>query len=177
MLVYVRALFGIAIRKLGPEDLPDSGFLLGLTLVAYLVLQVPLALVAYGPSNAIVPSIGASALLLIAFLWVLLALNGYRSRYRQTLTALLGTSALLSLLSIPFSMWRQATHEFQAASALPSIIIFAIMLWSLAIDGHILSRALSRPFVIGLLVSIAYFFLHTSVLFELMPENVPVTPD
>ncbi len=164
-------------RKLGPEDLPDSGFLLGLTLVAYIVLQLPLALAAYGPSSAIVTSLGATVLLLVTFLWVLLALNGYRSRYRQTLTALLGTSALLSLLSIPFSVWRQAAYDMQAASALPSVAIFAIMLWSLAIDGHILSRAMSRPFVIGLLVSIAYFLLHTTVLFELMPDGMPITED
>ena len=63
MLVYLRALFGIAMRKLGPEDLPDSGFLLGLTLVAYIVLQLPLALAAYGPSSAIVTSLGATVLI------------------------------------------------------------------------------------------------------------------
>lgn len=164
-------------RRLGPEDIPDSGFLLGLTLVAYIVLQLPLALAAYGPSSAIITSLGATVLLLMTFLWVLLALNGHRSRYRQTLTALLGTSALLSLFSIPFSVWRQATYEVPAASALPSVAIFAIMLWSLAIDGHILSRAMSRPFVIGLLVSIAYFLLHTTVLFELMPDGMPITED
>ncbi|MFW2404660.1 MAG: hypothetical protein ACN4GT_07820 [Gammaproteobacteria bacterium] len=164
-------------RKLGPEDLPDSGFLLGLTLVAYVVLQLPLALAAYGPSSAIVASLFATVLLLMAFLWVLLTLNGYRSRYRQTLTALFGTSALLSLFSIPFSMWRQATSDVQAASALPSLAIFVIMLWSLAVDGHILSRAISRPFVIGLLLSIAYFLLHTTILFELMPDTMRVAGD
>jgi hypothetical protein len=52
---------------------------------------------------------------------------------------------------------------------MPSTMLFAIMLWSIAIDGHILSRALSRPFGIGLLVAIGYFFLHTSILYELMP--------
>ena len=174
MLVYVRTLVDIALRRLGPEDLPDSGFLLVLTLIAYLVLQLPLALVAYGPNNAIVTAIGVSALLLAVFLWLLLGLAGYRARYRQTLTALLGTSALVSFLSIPFSLWREAALDVQPTAALPSIFIFAIMLWSLAIDGHILSRALSRPFVIGLMVSIAYFFLHTTVLFELLPEIPPV---
>lgn len=176
MLVYVQTLFNIALRRLGPEDLPDSSFLLGLTLAAYVLLQVPLAWVAYGPANVIVTTIGISALLLIGFLWALLRLTGFRARFRQTLTALLGTSALLSFLSIPFSLWREATLDMQSTSALPSIFIFGLMLWSLAIDGHILSRALSRPFAIGLLIAIAYFFLHTTVLFELLPQTVPRAP-
>lgn len=177
MLVYVQTLLSIALRRLGPEHLPDSGFLLGLTLVVYLAVQVPLAWVAYGPSDAIVTTIGVSALLLIGFLWALLSLTGYRPRFRQTLTALLGTSALLSFLSIPFSLWREATLDGQPASALPNVFILAIMLWSLAIDGHILSRALSRPFAIGLTVAIAYFFLHTTLIFELLPEAAPPAAD
>lgn len=177
MLVYVQTLLNIALRKLGPEDLPDSGFLLGLTLVGYVLMQVPLAWIAYGPSNAVLSTIIVSAVLLVVFIWALLRVTGFRQRYRQTLTALLGTSALLSLMSLPFSVWREATVGLQAASALPSIFIFAIMLWSLAIDGHILSRALSRPFAIGLMLSISYFFLHTTILFELLPDTVTVPGD
>ena len=33
------------------------------------------------------------------------------------------------------------------------------------IDGHILSRALSRSFGVGIAIAIAYFFLHTTLLF------------
>lgn len=175
MLVYVQTLINIALRRLGPEDLPDSGFLLILTFVAYLLFQVPLVWISYGPSEAVVTTIAVSALLMVGFLWALLQLTGYRARFRQTLTALLGTSALLSLLSIPFSVWREATLDLGSATAAPSIFIFVIMLWSLAIDGHILSRALSRPFVIGLMLAIGYFFLHTMILFELMPVP-PGTP-
>jgi len=177
MLVYVQTLINIALRRLGPEDLPDSRFLLGLTLLAYLLLQVPLAWIAYGPSTEIVTTIAVSALLLIGFLWALLRLMGLRSRFRQTLTALLGVSALLSLLSIPFSVWHEATKDVQPATALPSISILAIMLWSVVIDGHIMSRALSKPFAVGLMIAIAYFFLHMRVLFELMPEPITFPAD
>jgi len=177
MLVYVQTLINIALRRLGPEHIPDSGLLLGLTLVAYVAVQVPLAWLAYGPSSVVLTTIGVSALLLIGFLWALLRLSGHQSRFRQTLTALLGTSALLSFLTIPFSLWRQSTLDAQPVTALPSLFIFAIMLWSLAIDGHILARALSRPFVIGMMISIAYFFVHTTVLFEMLPASMPVAAD
>jgi len=171
MLAYVQALINIALRRSGPEDLPDSAFLLGLTLAIYLVTQVPLALIAYGPSDILVRTVTISLLLLFAGLWVLLRLTGHRVRYRQTVTAMLGTSALLSILSIPFSLWRQSMLNTESGVAMPSTMLFAIMLWSIAIDGHILSRALSRPYGIGLLIAIGYFFLHTSILYELMPDG------
>jgi len=60
--------------------------------------------------------------------------------------------------------------------AMPSTIIFAIMIWSIAIDGHILARALSRPYAIGLFVAIGYFFLNTTILFELMPAEIGNQP-
>jgi len=61
--------------------------------------------------------------------------------------------------------------DAQASVALPSTIIFALMVWSLVVDGHIISRAISKPFGIGLMIAIAFFFLHTAVLFELMPDS------
>jgi hypothetical protein len=172
MLAYVQALINIALRRSGPEDLPDSAFLLGLTLALYLVAQLPLALIAYGPGDLLVRTLAVSLTLLFVGMWVLLRLTGHHTRYRCTVTAMLGTSALLSVLSVPFSVWRQSMLNTESGVAMPSTFLFAIMLWSIFIDGHILSRALSRPFGIGLLVSIGYFFLHTSLLYELMPVEV-----
>ena len=172
MLAYVQTLLNVALRKKGPEDLPDSRFLLGFTFAVYLLLQIPLGWIAYGPSDVLVSTIVVSGLLIVSGLWVLLALTGYRSRFRQSLTAMLGTSALLSALSLPFSLWRDITINYEAGVALPSTIIFAIMVWSLVIDGHIISRAISKPFGIGLMIAVAFFFLHTAVLFELMPDDL-----
>jgi len=172
MLAYVQVLLNVALRKNGPEDLPDSRFLLGLTFLVYLLLQIPLGWIAYGPSGVLVTTIVVSIILVVLGLWALLALFGYKSRFRQSLTAMLGTNALLSALSIPFSLWRDITINYESGVALPSTIIFAIMVWSLVIDGHIFSRAISKPFGIGLMIAVAFFFLHTAVLFELMPDEV-----
>jgi hypothetical protein len=169
MLAYIQVLIKIALRRSGPEDIPDSGFLLGLTLAIYFITQVPLALIAYGLNDLLVRTVSVSLLLLFGGLWILLRLTGNSARYRRTLTAMLGASALLSVLSIPFSLWRQSLLGAETGVALPSTFLFAIMLWSIAIDGHILARALSRPYGIGLFISIGYFLVHTTILFELMP--------
>lgn len=167
MLAYVQAFINIALLRSGPEDLPDSRFLLGLTLLIYLATQIPL-----GPGDLIVRAVTVSLALLFGGMWALLSLTGYRGRYMRTVTAMLGTGALLSALSTPFSLWSQSTMDIETGAAMPNTIIFAIMLWSIVIDGHILARALSRPYAIGLLVAIGYFFLHATILFELMPDAI-----
>ena len=172
MNAYVKALVNIILRKLGPEDLPDSGFLLGFSLAVYLALQVFLALILFGPSVILIKTLALDIALLTFCLWALLRLTGYQPRFRQTLTALLGTSALLSFLSAPFSLWRQYSINIEADPALPSTVVFAIMLWSLVIDGHILSRALSKPFGVGLIASVVYFFLHALVLSQLLRPGI-----
>ncbi len=171
MLAYVQAFINIALRRSGPEDLPDSGFLLGLTLVVYIATQIPL-----GPGDVLVRAVTASLALLFGGMWVLLNLTGYRARYRRALTAMLGVNALLSALSAPFSLWSQSLMGTESSAATPNTMIFAIMLWSITIDGHIFARVLSRPYGIGLLIAIGFFFLHTAVLFELMPGGTGNQP-
>ena len=173
MLAYVRTLINIALRKLGPEDLPDSKFLLGLTLATYVLVDLPLTGMVFGPSIVLVQIIALDLGMLITCLWSLLSLTGHAARFRQTLTALLGTSILLNLLIAPFSYWRQATVGMETQSALPVIAIFSMVLWSLSINGHIISRALSRTYSIGLVIAVIYFILNTFVLRSLLLTDSP----
>lgn len=171
MLAYFQTLLNVALRKKGPEDIPDSGFLLGLTFVVYLLLQIPLGWITYGPSSVLIAAVGSSALMLILGLWVLLVITGYRARFRQSLTALLGTDAILSAFSIPFSYWQVTGLMNKSSVALPSTVLVVILLWLLSVQGHIISRAISKPFGIGLMIAVAFFFLHTAVLFEITPDT------
>jgi hypothetical protein len=147
MIAYAKALLNIILRKLGPEDLPDSGFLLGFSLAAYLSLQVFLALILFGPSVILVKTLALDIALLTFCLGALLKLSGYLVRFR---------------------LWRQYMINIGSDAALPGTIVFAIMLWSLVVDGHILSRTLSKPFGVGLFASVIYFFLHAFVLSQLL---------
>jgi hypothetical protein len=172
MLAYIRALIKILFRRLGPEDLPDSAFLLGFTFAVYLFLQVTLAWILFGPSLILAKTVAIDMSMLVFCLWAVLRLVGYLSRFRQTLTALLGTSALLSIISAPFSVWRQLTIDTASAAAFPSTVIFGIMLWALAIDGHILARAFSKPYSVGLIAAVIYFFFHAVVLAQLLQTGI-----
>jgi len=169
MLTIIRAFLDIALLRLGPEDLPASGFLLGAALVVYTVVQIPLTWIVFQVPQSVMITLLVDVVLLVGGLWVLLRLTGFPSRFGQTLTALLGTGALLSVLSLPFNIWSASVAGMAQRPAAPSAAILAIVLWSFVINGHILGRAISRSFAIGLLISIAYFFIHMTVLFEFAP--------
>lgn len=169
MLELFKAFSAIATRRLGPEDLPASAFLLVVTVALYLALQVPVSVIVFGPTADALRTVLADTVLMVAGLWLLLWLTGHAARYQQTLTAVFGTGALLSLLSIPFNLWQSALGDATAFAAAPRAAILGIVLWSFVINGHILARALSKPFFVGLMIAIAFFILHTATLFSIVP--------
>ena len=65
-------------------------------------------------------------------------------------------------------LWRRLGIGLETAAVLPITILFAIMLWSVSIDGHIISRALSKSYGIGLMIAVLYLILHTLALRELI---------
>lgn len=171
MLAYVQTLLNVGLRKKGPEDLPDSGFLLGLTFAVYLLLQIVLVWAVLAGSSRLTLSILIEILMIVVGLRVLLTLSGYKSRFRQSLTAIFGTEGLLTVLQIPVNYWHVAALTKATGVALPGTIIFAIEIWRVMIEGHIISRAISKPFGIGLMIAVAFFFLKFAVLIELMRDT------
>lgn len=158
MLVIVETFLRIALRRLGPEDLPDSGFLLGLAVLAYLGCNFLAALPVIGAGPVLLRALAADFALLVGCVWLLLRLSGHGGRFRRTLTALLGTGALLQACALPFNWWLGAAAGQPALA--PTVGIIAVLLWSLVVNGHILARALSVPYAVGLSVSIAYFIIN-----------------
>lgn len=156
MLAVLRAFWNIVLRRLGPEDLPDSGFLLAVSLTFYVLLQLPVAAPSYGFGFDLWRNLLLDALMLFAFVWILLRLAGHAGRFRQTITALLGCGALLTLVAIPFSIWWQSGTDEGVVHAGPTAALIVIIIWSVMVNAHILSRALSRSFGVGILLSVAY---------------------
>lgn len=169
MLPILAAFLQIALRRRGPEDLPDSRFLLWMAGAVYVLTQAALAASVYATPMALVRSLVLDLLLLCGFLWGLLRLAGHTARYRQTLTAVFGTGALLSACMLPFNYWLNVAAEPGKPLLAPTIGLLAVVSWSLVANGHIFARALSRPFVAGLAISVAYFFLNYLVFAQFGP--------
>lgn len=169
MLALLEVFFQIVVRHRGPEDLPDSQFLLGVTLLAYLLAQVPVGTAIYGWSAVALQAIAADTALLAVCFWLLLWFTHRMARYRRTMTALLGTGALLALAQTPLVFFAKFATVAGQVPVGARLGLLALLIWSVIVQAHIASRALSSPFGIGLVVALGYFLIEVLVSSEFAP--------
>lgn len=169
MIPLVQAMIEIAMHRRGPQDLPASTFLFRLVLVAYLVIGIASASIYQQAIAKIALQVALDLLLFGTFFWIVLAIYRQPRRWLQTFTALLGTGTFLSVLALPLHLWRQATGAEQSAGLLPALGLFALLLWSLAVIGHILHHALEIPYLGGILVAMCYFAINIALFALVFP--------
>lgn len=151
MITLLSRLLNLILLRQGPQDLPTGRSVL-LVCLGFYVLVAALSL-----NTGRTPDYPTAVLVLAAGLplilvWIVLRLKNRVSRWEQTLSALYGTSALLSLLTLPFNF------DTGPEPAPPIILIsLAVFLWSFAVDGHIWRHALDVSFAAGLAVAMLLF--------------------
>lgn len=103
---------------------------------------------------------------LICYVMVL-SVAGKSSRMLQTLSAVIGTGALITfgmlaalVLFTPFLGGRIA-----------SFVAIGILLWSIPVKGHIIARAIERHLFVGFIIATAIFLLQMSLGQILTPES------
>jgi hypothetical protein len=154
MSEFVSRLLGVMMLKNGPQDLPaGTGPLLAATMLYAAATGLSIS-IGEGPDNPAGILLLAVALPLV-MTRIVLSLRKRPARWIQTVTALFGTSGLLSLLSLPLAL----SAEGASASPAPILTIASLVLffWSFAIDGHIWRHALDTSFAAGLAVAVVLF--------------------
>jgi hypothetical protein len=151
----LKILIDICLLRAAPQDLPVSrGAMLG-ALAAYAAAGVLGVLDVLTLENAIVAA-GVDALLLAAVTHLVLQWRRLENRLTQTLTALAGCGALLSLLA-----WGAAglvREVFQ-----PEWIWAVFLAWYTLVFGHILRHALSITLAAGVAASLLYLIFSIGV--------------
>jgi CDP-diglyceride synthetase len=164
ILVFVE----ITLHRRGPEHLPSSQFffllVLGVsTCVDLLVLQVEEV-----AARSVVVSL-LTTVLDIAFVWAVLRTFDRERRFRQTMSAMLGVTALLSLLIVPLALWSQALDVPEGEVALPWLFLLVLAIWQIDIWGFVLARALGRPYALGVAIMLGYVLLTVSLQQSMLP--------
>jgi len=153
----------VALRRRGPESLPDSNFLVLALLAACLFLTlIDLALIRSltGPNLAL---LGATTVLQFAFVFAVLAFFKLERRFRQTISAMLGVDICITLAYMPFTIGGLALRlEFTEFTFLWWLRV-GFVLWSIFIAASILARSLSQPFLIGLMFEILFVLTSLSI--------------
>ena len=158
----------ICLLRMKPQDLPSSSMLLALALLAHTVMSVILAAVDLRFGQALAAGAVDTALL-SGFIVALLKLQKLPERTVQTLTALAGAGAVIGFVAYPLSLWLHDAHGADTASPALGLALLLVLGWSLTVSAHILRHALSAPFYLGLLVSIAFYWISLKILGSLFP--------
>ncbi|SMF96003.1 hypothetical protein SAMN02949497_3382 [Methylomagnum ishizawai] len=148
----IRLFLDVALFNKGPRDVPASIFLLGLVAATNLAVALALALLDVDWLEGIAQSLVGIGLL-AGFLWIVLVLAHQTPRYLQTFTAALGCDTLISALALPLLVWSRWSGE---SRELVLTVVTLLLLWQIAIIGHVLRQALSSSYALGLGLALAY---------------------
>ncbi len=173
MIKLLTVFWNIILRKSGPEEVPDSNFLLVVTFIFFLLSQVLVGFKMYGGAVSLFfQLLFLDTVILIIWLRAILQLSGKLERFRQSLTALFGTGTLFNFILSPFILsyapyleQLTSSDELQITAELPmpallSIVILIIAIWSVLVMGHIYSRATSKSRAIGIGLALMYSFIN-----------------
>lgn len=158
MLALLQTLIDVIRLRKGPDALPRSSVLFVIVVVFWLFVDVlgEIVIPAYGNS----PVSGLAISLLGLVIYSLVAtLAGRNARVLQMLTALIGCGAILGLamtLIIGAALQLKDVAPLQLIGLLAA---WAITLFSIVVDGHILSRTVERPQLFGVVIAFLVFAL------------------
>jgi hypothetical protein len=159
----LRLFLDICLLKKGPQDMPLSSLLWGLTFGGYVLVGITV-LGLQSPLFDAVEQTFLEAGILLGFCWVTLQVAGLASRFTQTSLALLGSDAVISSFAIPLLLWLTGSEEKQPGAYL---LLLLLMLWHLVVVAHILRHALSKPAAVGLGLAIVYLVASYQIMFLL----------
>ena len=158
MSALLRLFFDITCLRTGPQDIPDSGLLLALALVADLILSALVGLTGGEVIDAFLQSLVATVLLL-AFLAVVLFSTSHWQRFKRTVTAALGCDALMTLVALPVTLLGEMVPG-------TGLLVLVVVFWNLVVFAHILRHALG----IGYALAGALAFIYMVASMDLMAQ-------
>jgi hypothetical protein len=157
-----RALAEIAIRQRGPDSLPSSGFLLGLTLGLYIVASLVDALFFGVLGTRTLVHLAAQIILLVTYVYAVLVFFSLDRRYLQTVSAIAGANVIIYCVFLPFALLAWAFGMDMQAGPVISLRL-VLFFWSIFIEATIFARALSQPLILGFMFEILYVLPSLSI--------------
>jgi hypothetical protein len=170
MLLLVKTWLDLCLLRKGPQDLPASGYFLGLSLCCYALVSFLVASPSSGMAEAFRLALVDIGMLAV-FVAALLYLQSKTGRINQTLSALAGSGSLLGLFALPLVL---LVNQGQPADQVPALLAglwLSLLIWNLFVMAHIMRHALSSSFPIGLGAAVLYALVSMQVVATLFPQQ------
>lgn len=167
-----RLFFDICLFRRGPQDVPASMWLLRVVLALYVGLGVVMLSVDGGSLWRGIAKALVDLALLTGITWGALSWRRLQARFVQTMTALLGTGVVLSAVALPVVRWLYLSTSAGSVDPAAAMIWFVLLIWSLAVMGHVMRNALQGSYALGAMFAVGYLVAQITLLDLLFPETV-----
>ncbi len=161
--------FELCLLRAKPQDIPASGILLGLVIVANVLVGVLAFSGLYGGVARALMAGVVESLFFLTTLGLLLYFKGVTPRFNQAATALLGSSTLLAVILIPLYSMSGTGTDHTAVTAVADLGALALLIWSLLIMGHVIRHTIGITFGHGIMFAMTYFLLSSLFVGSLFP--------
>ena len=155
MLPLVKTLMEIVLLRKGPDSIPRSAVLLIMIVVLWLFSSLAvLALIEQFDESDFLLGLFTALVGILCYAAVVV-ISGHSPRVLQTVSAVLGCGALISLAFVAeFVLFTPFLGQ-----SISGIVAQLILLWSVPVEGHIIARAIDRHWYVGILIAISVFVL------------------
>lgn len=170
MQALLKAFWDIALWRRDPSQLPDSATLVLLCALAYAAMSALQSLMLYGTDLILARTTADLGLTAVLF-WVLLAAARRRHRFNQTISAVLGTGALLSPIVLVLLGLKEAALANYPLALLVWAGSVAVIVWYTFVVGHIVRSALDTGPFTGMAVAITYLVASATLLSRVFPDG------
>jgi hypothetical protein len=154
---FLRIFLDIVLWRRGPEDLPVSPLLMWLTLAAYVAVSAVQLLFFHEGGVVWFFFLVVDPLLLSAWVWLVLKVFNHTERFPQTVSAVLGTGALLGLVVyLPLQLIVTGLGYAPASGVAQAIGLALVMVFAL-VTGRIIKLATDSSLFTGIAVALTYF--------------------
>jgi hypothetical protein len=150
LLPFLQTLFDIALMRKGPEHIPRSVVVLIMAVLLWLFARLATLALIRGSNEQIFVVEFFSAFFAICLYAAVLVLARKNSRLLQTITAIIGVSAVMRVV---YLIANALLLPFLGAGFMP-IFVIATILWSISVKGHIIASAMERHWYAGLAVAL-----------------------
>jgi hypothetical protein len=155
LLPLVKTLFDITLLRKGPDSIPASVMLLLLVVALWLFSSLTiLSLIEQYEERDFIIGLYTALAGVVAYT-AILVVAGHAARAMQTITAILGCGALISLACVA----EYVLFTPFLGQPITGIVAQLILLWSVPVEGHIIARALDRHWYLGIVIAIVVFVL------------------
>ena len=158
----------VALRRRGPETLPDSTFLVVVLVLADAMVSILALTLDAGLSGLDLLLLAVNTGLFLAFTYAVLTFFKLERRYRQTVSAILGADIWITLVFVPLALVGLGMG-LDLSQPPFGWVQLAFWIWAVFISAWVLARSLSQPLIVGFMFEVLYILTWLSIRDVLAP--------